>query len=71
MLWTVNNLKHYELWGGPYFCTLIWLCVSLLQIPGLANVDFADVRTIMANAGSSLMGIGTATGNQRDVSIYI
>jgi cell division GTPase FtsZ len=26
-------------------------------------VDFADVRAIMANAGSSLMGIGTATGN--------
>ncbi|PPS09613.1 hypothetical protein GOBAR_AA11054 [Gossypium barbadense] len=35
------------------------------KIPGLANVDFADVRTIMANAGSSLMGIGTATGKTR------
>lgn len=34
----------------------------LLQIPGLVNVDFADVRAIMASAGSSLMGIGTATG---------
>ncbi len=33
-----------------------------LQVPGLVNVDFADVRAIMANAGSSLMGIGTATG---------
>jgi cell division GTPase FtsZ len=33
-----------------------------MQIPGLVNVDFADVRAIMANAGSSLMGIGTATG---------
>lgn len=33
-----------------------------LQIPGLVNVDFADVRAIMENAGSSLMGIGTATG---------
>lgn len=33
-----------------------------IQIPGLVNVDFADVRAIMANAGSSLMGIGTATG---------
>jgi hypothetical protein len=28
----------------------------------LVNVDFADVRAIMQNAGSSLMGIGTATG---------
>lgn len=33
-----------------------------MQIPGLVNVDFADVRAIMASAGSSLMGIGTATG---------
>lgn len=32
------------------------------QIPGMVNVDFADVRAIMANAGSSLIGIGTATG---------
>lgn len=34
----------------------------LVQVPGLVNVDFADVRAIMKNAGSSLMGIGTATG---------
>lgn len=33
-----------------------------MQVPGLVNVDFADVRAIMQNAGSSLMGIGTATG---------
>ncbi|KAF3559377.1 hypothetical protein F2Q69_00015519 [Brassica cretica] len=33
-----------------------------ITIPGLVNVDFADVRAIMANAGSSLMGVGTATG---------
>ncbi|RRT74513.1 hypothetical protein B296_00003750 [Ensete ventricosum] len=32
-------------------------------VPGLVNVDFADVRAIMADAGSSLMGIGTATGH--------
>lgn len=31
----------------------------------MVNVDFADVRAIMANAGSSLMGIGTATGKTR------
>jgi cell division GTPase FtsZ len=29
----------------------------------LVNVDFADVQAIMADAGSSLIGIGTATGN--------
>ncbi|XP_021908520.1 cell division protein FtsZ homolog 2-1, chloroplastic-like [Carica papaya] len=38
---------------------------NLGDIPGLVNVDFADVRAIMANAGSSLMGIGTATGKTR------
>lgn len=38
------------------------LQISWIQVPGLVNVDFADVRAIMANAGSSLMGIGTATG---------
>jgi hypothetical protein len=37
-----------------------WLLKS--QVPGLVNVDFADVRAIMKDAGSSLMGIGTATG---------
>ncbi|GMY19875.1 auxin response factor 18 [Fagus crenata] len=36
------------------------------KIPGLVNVDFADVRAIMANTGSSLMGIGTATGRGGD-----
>ncbi|KAI3869694.1 hypothetical protein MKX03_011891, partial [Papaver bracteatum] len=34
---------------------------DIITIPGLVNVDFADVRAIMANAGSSLMGIRTAT----------
>ncbi|XP_052172573.1 cell division protein FtsZ homolog 2-1, chloroplastic [Diospyros lotus] len=38
---------------------------DIIMIPGLVNVDFADVRAIMENAGSSLMGIGTATGKSR------
>ncbi|KAF3441663.1 hypothetical protein FNV43_RR15578 [Rhamnella rubrinervis] len=38
---------------------------DIITIPGLVNVDFADVRAIMANAGSSLMGIGIATGKTR------
>jgi len=38
---------------------------DLITIPGLINVDFADVRTIMTNAGTALMGIGTASGEQR------
>ncbi|XP_010271658.1 PREDICTED: cell division protein FtsZ homolog 2-1, chloroplastic-like [Nelumbo nucifera] len=38
---------------------------DIITVPGLVNVDFADVQAIMANAGSSLMGIGTATGKTR------
>ncbi len=38
---------------------------DLITMPGLINVDFADVRTIMTNAGSSLMGIGTGVGENR------
>ncbi|MBI4097586.1 MAG: cell division protein FtsZ, partial [Candidatus Levybacteria bacterium] len=38
---------------------------DLITMPGLVNVDFADVRTIMSNAGSSLMGIGTGVGENR------
>jgi cell division protein FtsZ len=38
---------------------------DLITIPGLINLDFADVRTIMQNAGSALMGIGTASGENR------
>ncbi|MDP9376264.1 MAG: cell division protein FtsZ [Actinomycetota bacterium] len=38
---------------------------DLITIPGLINLDFADVRTIMQDAGSALMGIGMATGESR------
>lgn len=38
---------------------------DLITLPGLVNVDFADVRTIMSNAGSALMGIGTGVGENR------
>ena len=38
---------------------------DLITTPGLINVDFADVKTIMANAGSAVMGIGRATGENR------
>lgn len=40
---------------------------DLITTPGLINVDFADVRTIMADAGSAVMGIGRATGENRAV----
>lgn len=38
---------------------------DLITLPGLINVDFADVRTIMQSAGSALMGIGTGVGENR------
>jgi cell division protein FtsZ len=38
---------------------------DLITIPGLINLDFADVRTIMTDAGSALMGIGVGSGEDR------
>jgi cell division protein FtsZ len=38
---------------------------DLITMPGLINLDFADVRTIMSDAGSAIMGIGFATGETR------
>lgn len=38
---------------------------DLITTPGIINVDFADIRAVMASAGSALMGIGTATGERR------
>lgn len=38
---------------------------DLITMPGLINVDFADVRAIMSDAGSALMGIGTGVGENR------
>lgn len=40
---------------------------DLITVPGLINVDFADVRSVMENAGSALMGIGQGTGENRAV----
>lgn len=40
---------------------------DLIAKPGLINVDFADVKTIMSNKGSALMGIGVASGENRAV----
>jgi cell division protein FtsZ len=40
---------------------------DLITVPGLINLDFADVKTIMRDAGSSMMGIGIGTGESRAV----
>ena len=41
---------------------------NLITTPGLINVDFADVRTVLTEAGSALMGVGSATGEGRAVA---
>ncbi len=38
---------------------------DLITIPGLINLDFADIRTVMKDAGTAMMGIGIATGENR------
>ncbi len=38
---------------------------NIITIPGIINVDFADIRAVMQNAGSALMGIGSANGENR------
>lgn len=40
---------------------------EIITVPGLINVDFADIKAIMADTGSALMGIGTAKGDNRAV----
>jgi len=40
---------------------------EIITIPGLINVDFADVKAVMANSGSALMGIGEATGENKAI----
>ncbi len=40
---------------------------DLITVPGLINLDFADVRTIMSDAGTAMMGIGVGTGDNRAV----
>lgn len=40
---------------------------DLITTPGLINIDFADIRTVMESAGSALMGIGSATGENRAI----
>ncbi|AXY67612.2 cell division protein FtsZ [Thermosynechococcus sichuanensis E542] len=38
---------------------------DIINLPGLINVDFADIRSVMADAGSAMMGIGIASGKSR------
>ena len=57
-------LRATLLWCVALVLPGVHVCV-LVQVPGLVNVDFADVRTIMAAAGTSLMGQGRCSGKGR------
>ena len=41
---------------------------DLITYPGIVNVDFADIKAVMVSAGSALMGIGRATGEERAIT---
>jgi cell division protein FtsZ len=38
---------------------------DIITVPGLINVDFADVKAIMTNAGTAMLGVGVASGPNR------
>lgn len=38
---------------------------DIILIPGLVNVDFADVKAIMCNSGTAMLGVGVASGKNR------
>ena len=44
---------------------------DLITLPGLINLDFADVRTIMADAGNALLGIGMGSGERRAIDAAV
>ncbi|HEY3082858.1 MAG TPA: cell division protein FtsZ [Chloroflexota bacterium] len=52
---TVDEVLHHGIQG----------IAEIITVPGLINVDFADVKTVMSQAGSALMAIGRGTGDQR------
>ena len=62
-----RKLSRLEAFGvaDPVLTQGVQEISELITMPGLINVDFADVRAIMSNAGSALMGIGTGVGENR------
>ena len=46
-------------------CVRVQGISDLIAVPGLINLDFADVKTIMQETGTALMGIGVASGDNR------
>ena len=38
---------------------------DIITVPGLVNVDFADVKTVMCNSGTAMLGVGVSSGRNR------
>jgi cell division protein FtsZ len=57
-------ITFIQLQTNQYHVGVVGISEIIIK-PGLVNVDFADVRTIMGNAGTALMGIGTGKGKTR------
>ena len=55
----INNEKLYDFFGDHLILT------EIISKPGYINVDFEDIKTMMANSGMALMGCGTGTGENR------
>lgn len=55
--------------GVGQACTTVMQGVQgisdIITIPGLVNVDFADVKSIMCNSGTAMLGVGVSTGKNR------
>lgn len=62
-----TSLKSAFAMCDQVLCQAVEGIADLITMPGIINVDFADIRSILQNAGSALMGIGSATGEKRAV----
>lgn len=51
--------------NGVNWSILTTLVVVFFQIPGLVNVDFADVKAVMKDSGTAMLGVGVSSGKNR------
>jgi cell division protein FtsZ len=60
-----TNFKHAFASADDVLRQAVEGISNLITTPGIINVDFADIKAVMSEAGSALMGIGTASGDKR------
>ncbi|KAK2431774.1 Tubulin/FtsZ family protein [Trifolium repens] len=62
---------HFSFIIGPVFISRVFLCLVIVnccvffQIPGLVNVDFANVKSVMKDSGTAMLGVGVSSGKNR------